>query len=781
MYGGLDGGGGGSEIVSVMDPSERKMVVGHKLAQEEESLKALEERMQQSAHLTSGMTSILSSFEDRLSKLEWTILPVYQETENLQRRQDNIDRTLKALDHVIGFYNVSKEVEGVVKAGPGGGQPHQDQGACLPGLDGFLQAMSRLKGALDYFEMENPHSIELENVRALHEVGGDSLSREFGELIKKYSRPVPAVDILNAISEDKEGVATGGGSSSSGGVATTPQGRNEVGIEVAGHLGDSASIQHFPEDVQTNLIAMAEWLNLNDRAEFMNVYASVRGSVLKRSLDQLRDHHKTSSVKSLLRSASPNASRRYGASPGSGQVDASGGTPVGLSGVKKSSRLAGTINKRLLNVTSRLEAATGYSLPGGVSGGGAPGSAKRALGTPSIMAEEQVQGELEVEAFCLTVSGLQRLMAGERVLMVGIIPHAYQKRMFEMITRESLDAVIKDGEAITSRTKKAVANNDFLSIMTVFQVIRHLNSLQPSMDRTLDGSDATLRSKYKSMVDGFDYSGSMALDGFIENIRNDATTKEKMPKDGTVFQLTSNVILFLEQILDYVETASLVLTRDTTYNQTLLRFPRKISVSERGPALVGIYMKKVLIQLNQTLMNKSESYSDPFLRAVFRLNNNQYILRSLQRSGLLPVVSLAEPDCEENYNDMILEQKRIYSKSWSRVLHYIFSADAGDIPRMILEAPGKLGDKYCRIIKEKFAGFNKEIEEIATTQRSYSIPDVELRESLKRDNKEYICPKYQNFYDKYVNVPFTKNPEKYVKYSPAEVSSLIDSFFDAAA
>ena len=165
---------------------------------------------------------------------------------------------------------------------------------------------------------------------------------------------------------------------------------------------------------------------------------------------------------------------------------------------------------------------------------------------------------------------------------------------------------------------------------------------------------------------------------------------------------------------------------------------------------------------------------------MFRLNNNHYILRALQRSDLLPVVSLAEPDCEENYNDMILDQKRIYSKSWQRVLHYIFSADQ-DIPRSILEAPGKLTDRYCRIIKEKFAGFNKEIEEITATQRSYSIPDGELRESLKRDNKEYVCPKYNSFYDKYALVPFTKHTEKYVKYTPAEVSSLIDSFFDAAA
>ena len=46
---------------------------------------------------------------------------------------------------------------------------------------------------------------------------------------------------------------------------------------------------------------MAEWLTLNNKGgEFMNVYGSVRGSVLKKSLDQLRDHHKASSAKSAL-------------------------------------------------------------------------------------------------------------------------------------------------------------------------------------------------------------------------------------------------------------------------------------------------------------------------------------------------------------------------------------------------------------------------------------------------------------------------------------------------
>ena len=112
--------------MGIMDPTETKNAISKKLEQEEESVKWLLERTQQSEELTNGMVSILTSFEDRLSKLEATILPVYLETENLQRRQENIDRTLEAMDHVIAFYNVSKETDATVRAGPSGGAPTVD-------------------------------------------------------------------------------------------------------------------------------------------------------------------------------------------------------------------------------------------------------------------------------------------------------------------------------------------------------------------------------------------------------------------------------------------------------------------------------------------------------------------------------------------------------------------------------------------------------------------------------------------------------------------------------
>lgn len=91
------------------------------------------------------------------------------------------------------FYFSFQQVEGTVRGGPN-----------APGvlLDHFLQTMSRLKHALDYFELNNPQSIELENVRTLYELGGDALSREFSELVKKYSKAVPPLDILNSVDND---------------------------------------------------------------------------------------------------------------------------------------------------------------------------------------------------------------------------------------------------------------------------------------------------------------------------------------------------------------------------------------------------------------------------------------------------------------------------------------------------------------------------------------------------------------------------------------------------
>lgn len=43
--------------------------------------------------------------------------------------------------------------------------------------------------------------------------------------------------------------------------------------------------------------------------------------------------------------------------------------------------------------------------------------------------------------------------------------------------------------------------------------------------------------------------------------------------------------------------------------------------------------------------------------------------------------------------------------------------------------------------------FNKELEEACKIQRPISVPDVILREGLKRDNSEHLIPQYNAFFE----------------------------------
>ena len=80
-----------------------------------------------------------------------------------------------------------------------------------------------------------------------------------------------------------------------------------------------------------------------------------------------------------------------------------------------------------------------------------------------------------------------------------------------------------------------------------------------------------------------------------------------------------------------------------------------------------------------------------------------------------------------------------------------------------------------------FQGFNKELEDILRIQKGYAIPDPELREHMKKDSKDFILPAYRMFLDKYKRLNFTKNPEKYVKYSIQDVADVVDKLFDMSA
>lgn len=68
-----------------------------------------------------------------------------------------------------------------------------------------------------------------------------------------------------------------------------------------------------------------------------------------------------------------------------------------------------------------------------------------------------------------------------------------------------------------------------------------------------------------------------------------------------------------------------------------------------------------MAHLNLALVNRSDaSYSDVALRALFRLNNHNYVVKALRRSSLMELLLLAEPVAEQTYEDLLLKDKSTY-------------------------------------------------------------------------------------------------------------------------
>ncbi|NP_001362904.1 exocyst complex component 7 isoform X7 [Macaca thibetana thibetana] len=666
-------------MIPPQEASARRREIEDKLKQEEETLSFIRDSLEKSDQLTKNMVSILSSFESRLMKLENSIIPVHKQTENLQRLQENVEKTLSCLDHVISYYHVASDTEKIIREGPTGR------------LEEYLGSMAKIQKAVEYFQDNSPDSPELNKVKLLFERGKEALESEFRSLMTRHSKVVSPVLILDLISGDDD-------------------------LEAQ----EDVTLEHLPESVLQDVIRISRWLvEYGRNQDFMNVYYQIRSSQLDRSIKGLKEHfHKSSSS----------------------------------SGVPYSPAIP---NKRKDTPTKK--------------------PVKRP-GRDDML-------DVETDAYIHCVSAFVKLAQSEYQLLADIIPEHHQKKTFDSLIQDALDGLMLEGENIVSAARKAIVRHDFSTVLTVFPILRHLKQTKPEFDQVLQGTAASTKNKLPGLITSMETIGAKALEDFADNIKNDPDKEYNMPKDGTVHELTSNAILFLQQLLDFQETAGAMLASQVlgdTYNIPL--DPRETSSSatsyssEFSKRLLSTYICKVLGNLQLNLLSKSKVYEDPALSAIFLHNNYNYILKSLEKSELIQLVAVTQKTAERSYREHIEQQIQTYQRSWLKVTDYIAEKN---LP--VFQPGVKLRDKERQIIKERFKGFNDGLEELCKIQKAWAIPDTEQRDRIRQAQKTIVKETYGAFLQKFGSVPFTKNPEKYIKYGVEQVGDMIDRLFDTSA
>ncbi|XP_040923119.1 exocyst complex component 7 isoform X3 [Toxotes jaculatrix] len=682
-----------SKMIPTEDASARKREIEEKLKQEQETLSFIRENLEKSDQLTKGMVSILSSFESRLMQLENSIIPVHKQTENLQRLQENVDKTLSCMDHVISYYHVAKDTDRIIREGPTGR------------LDEYLACIAKIQKAVEYFQDNNPDSPELNTVKARFEKGKELLEAEFRSLLTRYSKPVPPILILDAITVDDE---------------------LEVQEEVV--------LEHLPEAVLQDIICIAGWLvEYGRNQDFMNVYFQIRSNQLDRSIKGLKDHFRKNSASSgILYSPAIQTKRKDTPTKKAPK------RPVYIPGYDHDLR----VKHHSDALTEKHGAATG---------------------------KDDVL-DIEIDSYIHCISAFVKLAQSEYTLLTEIIPEHHQKKTFDSLIQEALDNLMLEGDNIVSAARRAIMRHDYSAVLTIFPILRHLKMNKSEFDTTLQGTAASTKNKLPTLITSMETIGAKALEEFADSIKNDPDKEYNMPKDGTVHELTSNAILFLQQLLDFHETAGAMLASQEP------SLSANSYTSDFNKRLLSSYICKVLGNLQLNLLSKSKVYEDSALSAIFLHNNYNYILKSLEKSELIQLVTVTQKTAESSYKELIEQQIQMYQRSWLKVTEHLTDRN------MPVFQPGtKLKDKERQVIKDKFKGFNDGLEELCKIQKGWAIPDKEQRDFIRQAQKKVVSDAYRAFLQRCANISFTKNPEKYHKYRPEEVEEMIEKLFDTSA
>ncbi|KAF9652386.1 hypothetical protein BDM02DRAFT_3266446 [Thelephora ganbajun] len=142
-------------------------------------IELLEQNLNKTRQISQKMTAILSSFDNRLVKLEKAILPLYASTQLLTRRASNIDSVLGKIEEVASNRDGIATEEALILRGP---QPGQ--------LETYKEALERLNAGIAFKSSEEDTS----QAARIVETGAAKVTQLYTKLVAESSAGSPPGD-----------------------------------------------------------------------------------------------------------------------------------------------------------------------------------------------------------------------------------------------------------------------------------------------------------------------------------------------------------------------------------------------------------------------------------------------------------------------------------------------------------------------------------------------------------------------------------------------------------
>ncbi|CAI9779806.1 unnamed protein product [Fraxinus pennsylvanica] len=614
----------------------------------------MRESMQKSQSVTDNMVTILGSFDHRLSALETAMRPTQLRTHSIRRAHENIDKTLKVAEAILGQFDLKRQAEAKILRGP-----HED-------LESYLEAVDQLRSIVRFFSGNKSLKSSIGVINQANNLLGKAifkLEEEFRQLLTSYSKPVEPDRLFDCLPNSLRPSV----SSSGDGHGTKPHSEHQTkSLETV--------VYHPPALIPARILPLLhdlaqQMVEAGQQQQLFNIYRETRSSAVEHTLRKL--------------------------------------------GVERLSK--DDVQKMQWEV---LEAKIGDWI-----------HFMRIL--------------------------VKLLFVAEKSVCNQIFDHeSLRDQCFAEVMANSVAMLLSFGEAIA---KSRRSPEKLFVLLDMYEIMREL---QPDID-IIFGSKycGEIREAAKVLTKRLAQTAQETFGDFEEAVEKDATKTAVL--DGTVHPLTSYVINYVKFVFDY--------------QSTLKQLFKEFNDGDEDEQLASI-TTRIMQALQNNLDGKSKQYKDPALTQLFLMNNIHYIVRSVRKSE---AKDLLGNDWVQIHRRVVQQHANQYKRiSWSKILQCLSiqglqggSGSFGD--------GGSTANVSRAMIKDRYKTFNIQFEELHQRQSQWTVPDTELRESLRLAVAEVLLPAYRSFVKRYGPlIQGGKNPQKYIRYSPEDLERMLAEFFE---
>ena len=126
----------------------------------------LQQNLSKSKRVTTRMTGLLTSFDDRLARLEKSVVPIHRSTKDLSKIQRNVEAALLAIDSVVGTNDLVDKEQEVID------RPPKDD------LAAYQASLTRLKAAMESMQKSSNSPVQIPGLGGMGVANGKGKERE---------------------------------------------------------------------------------------------------------------------------------------------------------------------------------------------------------------------------------------------------------------------------------------------------------------------------------------------------------------------------------------------------------------------------------------------------------------------------------------------------------------------------------------------------------------------------------------------------------------------------